>query len=364
MRRLLVMLALFVALCTSVSATDVYAQEAAILGTDELTQALDEETRQKLPDIAGASADSFSKTLWQLVTDTISGLGGYWSQTLKTVGSLLAVVAACAMLANFESEKLTPVSTLGGTLALTLICAGSLNTMIGLATETLQQIADFTALLLPVLCSACAASGGITSAGVLYAGSSLFMSVLTKAVTALLIPLVYAYLALATAECMAQSSGLEKLRELTGWIIQTALKAVVYLFTAYLAITGIFSGSADEMTLKAAKAALSGALPVVGGIVSDATGSVLASAAAIKSGVGVFGMLAALAIGLLPFARIGLQYLALRLCTALGGMLGRSEHVKMLTSLSSAMGYMLAMTGSAILMTLISCCCFMKVVSG
>ncbi len=364
MRRLLVTFVLLAALCGSAAATDVYAQESAIIGADELTQALDEQTRQKLPDISDASAGSFSKTLWQLVTDTLSGLGGYWSQTLKTVGALLSVIAACAMVANFESEKLMPVCTLGGTLALTLICAGSLNTMIGLATQTLQQIADFTALLLPVLCSACAASGGISSAGVLYAGSSLFMSVLTKTVTALLVPLVYAYLALATAECMAPSSGLEKLRELTGWIIQTALKAVVYLFTAYLAMTGIFAGSADAMTLKATKAALSSALPVVGGIVSGATESVLASAAAIKNGVGIFGMLTAIAIGLLPFARIGLQYLALRLCTALGGMLGRSEHVKMLSSLSTAMGYMLAMTGSAILMTLISCCCFMKVVSG
>ncbi len=351
-------------LCVPVRAEDVHARESAILGADSLEQALDEETRQKLPELSDIRPDSFSKSLWRLVTDTISNLGGYWRQTLQTVGALLAVLAACAVLGRFESEKLMPVCTLGGTLALTLICAGSLQTMIGLAARTLQQITDFTALLLPVLCSACAASGGVGSAGVLYAGSSLFMSVLTKAVTALLIPLVYAYVALSTAECMAAHSGLEKLRELTGWVIQTALKAIVYLFTAYLAITGIFAGSADDMTLKAAKAALSGALPVVGGIVSDASQTVLASAAAIKNGAGVFGMLAALAIGLLPFARIGLQYLSLRLCTALGGMLGRGEHVKLLGALSSAMGYMLAMTGSAILMTLISCCCFMKVVSG
>ena len=346
MRRLILIVAVLAALCSPVLAEDVYAQEASIIGADSLTDALDEDTRQYLPDISKPSADSFTKSLWQLLTDTISNLGGYWRETLQTTGALLAVLALCAVLKNFESGRLTPVCTLGGTLALTLICAGQFDAMIGLARQTLQKITDFSSLLLPVLCSACAASGGLTSSGALYAGSSFFMSVLTK------------------AECMAAHSGLEKLREFVGWVIQTALKAVMYIFTAYLAITGIFSGSADAITLKAAKTALSGALPVVGSIVSDATGSVLASASAITNGVGIFGMLAALAMGLLPFARIGLQYLALKLCTALGGMLGTDEHVKLLSALSSAMGYMLAMTGSAIVMTLISCCCFMKVVGG
>lgn len=364
MKRLLALVLLLAALCTpAFAADDILTQEAEILGADSLTDALDGEMQKYLPDIGKASSDSFSSSLWQIVTDTISSLGGYWRGTLKTAASLLAVTALCAVLASFESGRLAPVCTLGGALALTLICAGSLDAMIGLATDTLQKIADFSALLLPVLCSACAASGALTSAGALYAGSSLFMSVLTKAVAGLCVPLVYAYVALAAAECMAPHSGLEKLRELVGWVIQTVMKAVVTLFTAYLAITGIFSGSADTMTLKAAKAALSGALPVVGGIVSDATGSVLASAAAIRNGAGMLGMLAALAMGLLPFARIGLQYLSLKLCAALGGMLGTQEHVRLLGALSSAMGYMLAMTGSAMLMTLISCCCFMKVVN-
>lgn len=364
MKRLIWIVLTLILLSVPVLASDldIPAQEASIIGADQLPEALDEQTREQLPELSGISPDSFSKTLLRLISGTISGLGDSWRQMLKTIGALLAVTAACSFLASLESKGLSPVCTLGGAIALTLICVGNLDAMIGLATGTLQQITDFSSLLLPVLCSACAASGGVTSAGVLYAGSSLFMSVLTRAVTSFLVPLVYAYTALAAAECMAVQSGLEKLRELTGWVIQTALKAVMTLFTAYLAITGIFSGGADEMTLKAAKAALSGALPVVGGIVSDASQSVLASAATIKNAAGIFGMLAALAIGLLPFARIALQYLALKLCTALSGMMAVPEHVKLLGALSSAMGYMLAMTGSAILMTLISCCCFMKVV--
>lgn len=364
MRRLCIIAALVALLCAPVFAADVTAEEAAITGADELEAALDSEVREKLPELQSANAQSFGKTLWKLVSDTIASLGGYWRETLAAAGAMLAVVAACSVLQAFTSGSLIPVTTMGGTLAIAALAAGNVSTMMGLARQTVHQIADFSSLLLPVLSSACAASGGVTGAGVLYAGSTLFFSVLTNMICELFMPLVFSYLALAAAECMAENSGLEKLRELVGWVIQSGLKIVVTLFTAYLALTGLFSGHADNMTLKAAKAALSGAIPVVGSIVSDATGSVLAGAGAIKSAAGIFGMLAALALGLLPFARIAIQYLALKLCTAVSGMIGESCHVRMLGAVSTAMGDMLAMTGSAMLMVMISCCCFLRTVSG
>lgn len=363
MRRVCILVLLLALLCVPAFAVDVTAEEAAITGADALEDALDSQTREKLPALQSADAQSFGKTVWQLVTDTISGLGGYLQQTLASSGAMLAVCAACFALRAFSSTRL-PVTTMGGTLALAAIAAGNVSAMMGLARQTLLEITDFSSLLLPVLSSACAASGGLTSSGVLYAGSTLFVSVLTRLITELLMPLVYAYLALAAGECMAENSGLEKLRELIGWVIQAGLKLVMTLFTAYLALTGLFSGHADNLTLKAAKAAVSGAIPVVGSIVSDATGSVLAGAGTIKSAAGIFGMLAALAMGLLPFARIGLQYLALKLCTAISGMIAQSSHVKMLGAVTTAMGDMLAMTGSAIVMVMISCCCFLRTVSG
>ena len=115
---------------------------------------------------------------------------------------------------------------------------------------------------------------------------------------------------------------------------------------------------------KAAKATLSGAVPVVGGIISDASESVLAAAGVLKSSAGVFGMLAVIAIALAPFVRIAVEYLAMRLTAAVGGAFGSPAHTQLLSAVSTAMGYLLAMTGSCALMALISSCCFMKAVSG
>ena len=248
------------------------------------------------------------------------------------------------------------------TILQTAICAGGLRSMIGLAAGTLDRIGTFVTFLLPVLSAALSASGGMTSAAALYAGSMLFIDVLMRLIRSLLIPLTYAFTALSAAECAVGGETLQRLRELTGWIIQTALKGVMYVFTAYLTVTGLIAGSADAAAVKAAGSAHSTAVPVVGSILSGAAGTVLAGADIVRNYAGVFGLLAILATGLAPFCRIGVHYLALKLTAAVGGTMQCGGLGGLLSNLSAAMGYMLALTGCAALMALLSTCWFMKAV--
>ena len=197
--------------------------------------------------------------------------------------------------------------------------------MIALAQETLDGLGSFSALLLPVLSSALTASGGVTSGGALYAGATLLISVLTSLIRSFLIPCVYCYFFLAVAQYAIGDDRLECLRELAGWTVKTALRAAVAAFTAYLTLTGLLAGAADEMTLKAAKSVISTAIPVVGGMISEASQAVLTSAALIRNSAGIFGLLAVLAVGLGPFLQIAVQYLALRVTTALSGFLAMQE---------------------------------------
>lgn len=89
-----------------------------------------------------------------------------------------------------------------------------------------------------------------------------------------------------------------------GGRVKTALRAAVAAFTAYLTLTGLLAGAADEMTLKAAKSVISTAIPVVGGMISEASQAVLTSAALIRNSAGIFGLLAVLAVGLGRFCRL------------------------------------------------------------
>ena len=99
---------------------------------------------------------------------------------------------------------------------------------------------------------------------------------------------------------------------------------------------------------------------MVGGILSDASEAVLVSAGTVKNAAGIYGMLAVIAIWIGPFLKIGLHYLLLKLTGAVCAIFGSKEMSGLVGDFSSAMGMLLAMTGSVCLMLMISLVCFMR----
>ena len=209
-------------------------------------------------------------------------------------------------------------------------------------------------LLLPVLSASAAAAGAVTGGSVLGALTVLLTDVLMGLVSKCLLPLLGAFLAMSLADCLLGNQMLRRVRDLLAWAVRTGLKAALYGFTGFLAVTQVITGAADAAVNKAAKLTLSGAVPVVGSILSDASETLLASAAVLRSSVGVFGMLAVLAICLTPFLTIAVQYLLYKLAAFLAGTMTAGPLEELIDALGSAFGLMLGMTGSCALLLLIS----------
>ena len=154
------------------------------------------------------------------------------------------------------------------------------------------------------------------------------------------------------------------MRNSVKWMMTWCLKWTLYIFTGYISITGVISGTVDSSALKAAKLTISGVVPVVGGILSDASETILVSAGVMKSAAGVYGILAVLAICAGPFVKIGVQYLLLKLSAAVCNMFGYKPAVSLVQDFSTGMGFALAMVGSVCILLLVSLVCFMKGMSG
>ena len=89
----------------------------------------------------------------------------------------------------------------------------------------------------------------------------------------------------------------------------------------------------------------------------------MVSAGVMKNSVGVYGMLAILAIWIGPFLQIAMQYILLKATAALCGVFGNKGTTGLIQDFSGVMGLLLAMTGTVCLLFLISTVCFMKGVS-
>lgn len=307
--------------------------------------------------------ESFGEGLLYVIKSSIQTLQ---PEITACCGICLCVIAA-AMLTSIASGvpgMTKSVTELAGTIAAGCLLFGSANALIADASQTVTALSEYGKLLLPVMTAAMAAQGGITGSAAIYTGTAIFDAVLCSLISKLLVPMIYLFLALSIAGSAIGEDLLKKLRDFLKWLASWCLKTVLYIFTGYITITGVVSGTADQTALKATKLAISGSIPVVGSILSDASEAVLVSAGAIKNAAGVYGLLAIGAIALVPFFRIGLQYLLLKLTAAICGVFGCKQITELISDFAAAMGLLLAMTGAICMILLISVVCFMKGVSG
>ena len=186
--------------------------------------------------------------------------------------------------------------------------------------------------------------GGAVTAGTGQVIAVCFADALITLIRGLLLPMTYFLAAAATADAMLPRHGLGTVAKAASRVLTWLLTGSLVLFTGYLTLSGAVSTSADALTVQVTRSAV-GAMPVVGRILSDAAGSVLAGAGVVKNAIGVFGLLGVLAACLGPFVRLGVQYLLYKLTAFLAGMTAAPELAKLIDALGGVFGLMLGMTG-------------------
>ena len=301
--------------------------------------------------------DDLGQGIQDILADGLDQLGGLLQNSLQTGLKLLAVVLLCGLaesaLLDRGGDGLKVVE-LAGALAVTTLTVSDMTTLIGLGRETIGRMDAFADLLLPTMAVLTAATGGVTGAAVRQGLTVLFSDLLITAIDQLLVPLLYAYVAACCAHAALGNEGLQKLADLIKGTITFLLTTGVLIFVGYLTASGAIAGSADAAAVKAAKMTISRAVPVVGGILSDAAETVLAGAGILRGTVGVVGMLVVLAICLVPFLQLAIHYLTYKGAAALTGTVANSSISKLMDRIGGAFGLILGMTGSCALILLFS----------
>ncbi len=336
---------------------------ALLLAAPALASELPPGLRQAAPE-ASALVNEDAEEMFGLLTGLreilISALSE-WKQSLSAgiraaaalmSGVLLLGVAECAAPAG--REMVARCGGAVGALWVTAMAAGDLNSLIGLGRETITEISLLGKALLPAMAAAEAASGGVTAASARQVAAVFFASVLLTVIERLLLPAVYLYIGVAAAGAVVEGEVLERIGELlkkgVGWV----LSGLLILFTTYLTVSGAAAAAADAQAVKLAKSAVSAAVPVVGGILSEAAETVLAGAGLLRGMVGTAGTLALLGLCVTPFLRLGFQYLLYQGAALVSAAAGPKKLTKLIAMLGDAFGLVLAMTGASAVLLLIA----------
>lgn len=313
-------------------------------------------------EIMPEDTENFGGALKELLRKAITKVHPDLREASRTSVTVLCTAVILSVLQSFSGNTKKITETAGTVLVASVLCL-STNSLIGLGSDTVMELSEYGKLLLPVMTAAMAAQGGAASSAVLYTGTATFDMLLSNLINKLLVPMVYLYLALSIANSAVGEEILKKMRDVIKWFIGWSLKILLTVFTSYISISGVVSGTTDAAALKATKMTISTFVPVVGGILSDASEAVLVGAGLVKNAAGIYGILAVLAVFLSPFLKTGIHYIFLKLTAAICGMFGSKHLTDLVEDFTTAMGFLLAMTGSSCLLLLISTVCFLKGIS-
>ena len=302
---------------------------------------------------------TFGEGLLEVLQDALLYIHPDLKEASSACMSIIAVALSISLLHTFPGTSKKTIILAGNT-GVAVILFKATGSLVNLAGSTILEISEYGKLLLPVMTAALAGQGGISSSAAIYAGTAFFDALLTSVIGKILVPIVYFFLILSVASSAIGEEILEKIRDTMKWLVTWLLKTILYIYTGYIGITGVISGTTDAAALKAAKLTISSVVPVVGNILSDASEAVLVSAGMVKNTAGVYGLFAVLAIWIGPFFRIGAHYLLLKATGAVCSIISAESCTELVQAFSSALGLLLAMTGTICLMLLISIVCFMK----
>ena len=321
-------------------------------------------------DLRGSLPQAAEETMEEMVfeneKDLFSGVARIWDMAKEEVLSSLreqfrpvATVLLMAILfgaaeSAAQGDLSVKVLTMAGVLAVTAVTAGDMTALLGIGIEKIRELSRFSKVLLPTLSAAAAAGGAVGTASVHQVLTVFFADILLTVTESLLVPMVYLFIGVTAAEAVAREGRLQGLSGLIKKTLTWAMTVTLTLFCSYLAVGGAVAGGADRLTVKMTKMAVSGAVPVVGSIVSEAAVTALAGAGMLKNMIGIFGILSVLALCLAPFLQIAVQYLLYKATSFAAAMLGCDCLVKLIDGIGSAFGLVLGMVGSSAVLVMIS----------
>lgn len=286
----------------------------------EVYNSLSDEAAQALQAIGVPSADAgvlsglrFEDILAQLTQMA----GDSLTAPLKGMVTVLAVLILCAMLSAYRTALSGDIGETVQTAAALCLCgavAAPAASFIGTAGSVIAHSANLFLAYVPLMAVLMAASGKVAGSASYQAAMTAAGQLVARVSADVIVPLMNMFLGIAVTAGVSPQVRLQGLLATLSKTVKWLMGLVMTVFTAVLSIRQGASAALDTVAGRTARFALSSFVPVVGGALSEAYKSVQGGLQTLKSGLGIFVILA-LAFTFLPLI---LQGMGWALCLSLG----------------------------------------------
>ncbi len=345
-------------------AEEIYSNAGEEFGADRLDEALSEGEKRISGEITfdgSYDAGGALARLWKgFVEKLVAELKGNVHYFTSLVSLSLLCTAAIALCSKKEISSFIEIIGCSGA---ALLALGSVNSMINETVTAMYRLSDYSKAALPVVFTAAAASGAVSSSAAKFAAVSFALDVLMSLAQKLIIPVIYAFLALSISVSVFPNPIVAAVQKFCKWSAGTLMSAMTIAFTTYIGMVGAIGTAVDTAAVKTARTFISSALPVVGSMISDASAMVLSAAGVVKSSAGVFGLITVCIMCMGPFALLSVKMLLLKAVSAVADSMDNKSLSALFSGLGTAMALLLGLLGSCGIMLFISLTAGIKAVS-
>ncbi len=278
----------------------------------------------KIGDIAGYSVsdtardvlDGKSELTFSGIADKLTSLlFGKIRENASVIIKMTAVGLISGIAASLCGGK-NEVGTISCVAVVSLMCIKAFVFAMTTAEETIDTLFLFVQALMPSVAAAAAATGQAAqtaACGVVFGAMQVFIHVCKVTI----LPLIAVITALGVVDCLGDTPYLKGITGLLKSCLKWGTGLLLTLYGAVIAIQSQAAGAFDTVAGKTVKYAVGSFVPVVGGALSDSLEMVGASARAIKSALGISGIIGVGYVCLSPLINVCAVAAAYKLASCL-----------------------------------------------
>lgn len=314
-------------------------------GQNDIYEALPSEAAEVLdeldatPDNGGAAvtAENIFSMIWEAIRENAP-------KPLAMLASVIAVVILCSVTDSLHDGG----NMLAGTFSTVgvLACSGIICTSFAAVMESsktaVNALSSFLAVYIPSFAGIMAASGETAAATAYNAVITVASQLVTQLFSVFIFPLSCCIMGISIAGAVNPELKINSMAEAAKKLVNWALGLLMAVFTGLLSVQSFVAAAADSASMRAVKFTVSGAVPIVGGAVSDALQTVKSSMTLLKSTTGSFGIIASVTVMLPVVLSVFLFRIALMVSSAISDSFGTSRLTVLLKSGESVLAIVIA----------------------
>ncbi|OPF51591.1 stage III sporulation protein AE [Clostridium baratii] len=260
---------------------------------------------------------------------------------LKLVISVIVIAILCSLLKSlqdaFKNDNISQIAFFACYSILIMILSKSFLISLSVATNAINEIANFMNALLPILVTMISLAGGFVQAATLDPIILVSVTLIPKIYVTIIIPLILISFVMQFANNLSTEYKIDNLCKLMKQTILLFQGVIITVFIAILTIRGITADTMDAVALKTTKFAVDNFIPIVGKAFSDAITSVAGYSLIIKNAITGVGLIVIVLVILYPIVKLGIMTFIYKLSSALVEPISDKRITNAISSVSEAL---------------------------